>query len=393
VLACGRRRQAVLVWNVFSGRVLSARAGHESAVRALAFSAAGDRLRSVDQEGALIHWETAGRELSRVETAPERADGEEGVSEPELFAFSPQGRNLAYVPKGERGLTLWEGRRGKELFSMYEDSLLPPSFSGDGSRVAVYATPDLRGQVRLGGPASGAELVSLASPEEVLGSRLPRGGKLPAVVTARSRFSTADERGPIRVWDTASGEVVARLAFPERVLGMQLRPDGKALAVVTDRPRSSAGRVGLYDVSTGRPVAGFKAFLCPVEEKNVLAFSPTGRFLAVTAGGGKVHVRDARSGALLRALSFDELPVTALTFSPDGRVLAIQTAARFDEAASVALWEWPAGRKRWVLPVGGPELTALAFSPDGERFATGHADGSILLWGLRRGSFPHSPRR
>lgn len=61
-----------------------------------------------------------------------------------------------------------------------------------------------------------------------------------------------------------------------------------------------------------------------------------------------------------------------LTFSPDGRVLAL------GGAATVALYNLVSGRALWALPTPVRPVT-IAFTPDGTTLAIGLVDGRVLL--------------
>ena len=116
-----------------------------------------------------------------------------------------------------------------------------------------------------------------------------------------------------------------------------------------------------------------------------LAFSPDGGVLAVCAPGGPACLWDMTNGNMTAVLASpgSEDPgkpaapqVTALAFSPDGQLLAAA-----DAAGRTALWSPGARHPAALLPQpesGG--VTALAFSPDGSTLAAGGADGITCLW-------------
>jgi hypothetical protein len=121
-----------------------------------------------------------------------------------------------------------------------------------------------------------------------------------------------------------------------------------------------------------------------------LCLSPDGRLLAAAEPGRlagpaqAVRVYETLTGGKLARLEADLGYGLALAFSLDGRLLA---AAGTD---ALHVWESATGRRllrleaRGRLPNWTPAgfATCLAFAPGGEALATGHGDGTILLWDL-----------
>ena len=109
------------------------------------------------------------------------------------------------------------------------------------------------------------------------------------------------------------------------------------------------------------------------------AFSPDGRVLA-TAGGAVTlwDVTDPARPTQIAALPPDPGGVNAVTFSPDGRILAGGLGN-----GTVVLWDVtdPARPARIASLTGqAGNLTALAFSPDGYLLASASPDGTVFLW-------------
>ena len=67
--------------------------------------------------------------------------------------------------------------------------------------------------------------------------------------------------------------------------------------------------------------------------------------------------------------------VTAVAFSPDGRLLATGSGDK-----TVKLWHAATGRLAASLPGHTSRVTCAAFAPDGKTLATGSDDTSIILW-------------
>src|SRR5262249_45904429 len=76
----------------------------------------------------------------------------------------------------------------------------------------------------------------------------------------------------------------------------------------------------------------------------------------------------------------------ALTFSPDGRVLA-----GADRAGAIHLWEMASGQERRQITGEQGPLRALSFSPDGKALASGGEDTTILIWDIRHRDWAGRP--
>lgn len=124
-----------------------------------------------------------------------------------------------------------------------------------------------------------------------------------------------------------------------------------------------------------------------------VTFSPDGRFIATAGDDGKVIVRDfATKGRLwvcVPPAGAPSGPLRALAFSPDGERLA---SAGVDDAPSGRLrnaprvWNTATGELTFTLEGHGAEVTALAFSPDGRLLLTTSLDGAARLWNASEGT-------
>jgi WD40 repeat protein len=119
-----------------------------------------------------------------------------------------------------------------------------------------------------------------------------------------------------------------------------------------------------------------------------LAYRPDGKLLA-TVGHREVLLLDATNGARLGKLSGLPDRVSALTFSRDGRRLAVADGAP-GERGEVRLYLASAAGSftdapERVVPAHKDIIHALAFSPDGKLLATCSYDRLIKLWDVASG--------
>ncbi|HEV3261097.1 MAG TPA: hypothetical protein VG013_29870 [Gemmataceae bacterium] len=347
--------QCVVLWDVFSGKLLSREGGHRSAVRTLAFARDGNSVVSVGADGEACVWAVAtGKETRRISLQDDEStrDGMPRSSEFALppamrressaFAISPDGR---YVLAGGRfnvPLGLWELATGQEVCEFearprYEG--IAAAFSPDG---AVLAAEDMDWQTRT-----------------------------PAV----------------RLWDVATGQELRRLkGWGGDLSCLAFSPDGKALATSNRvRPRGVGAllwEVRLWSVATGKELR-----VVNTTDSGVfaLAFLPDGKTLALGEAGGAIVLWDASRGKEIRRFGGDGFVTAPLVFSPDGRALAVASFQHYGAESKVRLWEVASGTLRQEFSGHEGMVTALAFSPDGRALATGGSDTTVLMWDLAGG--------
>jgi WD40 repeat protein len=179
------------------------------------------------------------------------------------------------------------------------------------------------------------------------------------------------------LWDVASGKTTKELGeHQERVIVAHFTPDGKKLLTA-----SREGDIKVWDVETGKEIAALFGRKQNIEQVDL---SPDGRFLALYPGtrGATVTLWDMATDKAL--LTLDGLPgnqgVGPVRFSPDGKHVVV---AWGNTEPKLGFWDAATGRS--VRSINLPTATnALAFSPDGKRFATPHGR-DIRLWDVATG--------
>jgi hypothetical protein len=108
------------------------------------------------------------------------------------------------------------------------------------------------------------------------------------------------------------------------------------------------------------------------KDEGPTATSPDGKQIA--AGSDKtIKVFDAQTGRELRSFAGHTDKVTALAYSPDGKLLVSGGADK-----SVQAWDVATGKLIWKF-AGGGAVAAIAFSPDGRTVGAAQADGKNLI--------------
>jgi hypothetical protein len=185
-------------------------------------------------------------------------------------------------------------------------------------------------------------------------------------LSADGRRLAGSEFMVMHVWDTTQPHDPSLLGDSMGEFDvLALSPDGSLLAAAAGQ--GTLACLGPTDFATPRWNTSLYV--------HALTFSPDGRTLAV--GTGPVEglvLLDPADGRTLRIMNTSSV-VRVIAFTPDGRTLA---AAGVDRV--IRFWEVATGELLGGLEGHLGTVTALAFSPDGSLLASGGADGLVRLW-------------
>ena len=140
------------------------------------------------------------------------------------------------------------------------------------------------------------------------------------------------------------------------------------------------------------------AFLPKQNAIAAILFAPDGQSLAVLEEKGRLLIWNTRGPDVKTRLTINGLSAynyynisPPWAFSPDSKILA--TA----EEAAVNLWDVATSKKKGSLVPDG-EITTLTFSPDGKTLAMGNSGRKVTLWTVDKGQrlatygFPESTK-
>ena len=356
--AAGFDESGIRLWDVATGKEIGRLEGHNSWIGSLVFWPDGSKLASASADQTIRTWDVAARKCVDVM----RGHREEVWR----LTLLPDNRTLVSASKdGE--VCLWDT---SVLHPRLERITLPEriyrwQFSPDNQTIL---TADRQGHlVRWAGRDFQEKQPLLdigpVDTNSSPGSRtFSRDGRLFALTSTNSE---------VRIWDVSRRVLQSQFKQP----GMQhsdseLSNRGDRLIVWS----GDDNRLHEWDLTT-RPNVELQSWPAPAAIKSA-TISPDDRLFVALGNEGDVIVRDLAAQNSFNP-GLKSLEAGGCTFSPDGKLFAIASSLGYARVWETATW-------REAATLRGFELGAasVAFSPDGNRLATGAgaAEAAIHLW-------------
>jgi WD40 repeat protein len=275
----------------------------------------------------------------------------------------------------------------------------PPSLSAwspDGSHLAWVKQDQQSPAIQIEDGGSGRVEVLLPT-SNVAGFYMlawsPDGQRLAArAADAGQPHQTGEARPVVTVWDTRSGKalVTCRTSDP---LSMGNWPDAHRLAWCPDGKLLAEGgevldglpAVRIWDADSGKEVRLLRVEAegnSPSPQRPVydLTWSPDGKRLAVGTLSDRILVLDVATGKRLLSLP----GFRGMAWSPDGTRLAV---ARMNPLGVIGVWDAVTGRELLTLRGhGNAALWWIAWSPDGRHLASADVNRSVIkIWDVAGG--------
>jgi WD40 repeat protein len=338
--------------------------GPTEGIRQLAWSGNGERLAGVGDDGEVIVWDArTGKEVRRL------GGGARFVS------WDREGHRLT-ISAQNNTVTLWDvdTGRARRFFGPIKGlyNYRQPSFSPDGTRLAlavdetaaaIIDITTLREVHRLGGHAG---LVS-----EVVWD--PQGQSV----------ATGSKDGAVKIWDAATGKETTSLSARGEIVGLQWGPDGRQLAAVVWPPELPR-HVRIWDVARREGI--FAA------EYPGSSYRPNQRRVAISLSAAGTHV----AAESMDAITVWETRAGRVTFQGPTGGKGSQASACDPQITRWAFLEMFGSRATCrildldrvdelmrveaEIPMNRYQ-SAVAWSPDGRRLATGFSQGKVYVYG------------
>ncbi len=186
------------------------------------------------------------------------------------------------------------------------------------------------------------------------------------------------------LWDAQTGKLKRTLSrsMEGNVRSIAFAPDGQILLMANDTYDAKAQMLTMDAVVSAWDTKSGKMLWSSKEQTTLMplvACSPNKNIVA-NVSRDAVKLRDTRTGKVLRTLkvaakSRQSPALTALTYSPDGAVLAVGS-----QLGDITLWSVQTGTFIKSLNNHVGSVTSIAYSPNGKLIASGSEDHTVNVW-------------
>jgi WD40 repeat protein len=341
------------LWDTANLRLLGTLIGNSN--RVFAFSPAGRCVVAGNDDDIIKLWDLASGQV--ILTLSERYHGVDAV------AFSQDGGSCIVLGHYGKTYKLWDAESGRELSTIG---------GVDGYFFAVPFSPD--GRLALSKSGNNIKLWDIDSGKLIrtLSGHSDHVREAAFSPDGRSAISCSHDK-TIKLWDVASGQEIRSLSgHTEYVTAVAFSPDGRCIV-----SGCSDSVLKLWEITSGQELLSWNGH--GSSEVTSVAFSSDGLSIVSSDEYGGLKFWDMVTGIEQRNLSKTSVGVSAIAFSPDGRIVVSA------ESKTIKLWDVTSGRVVHTLIGHTSSVNSFAFFPDGRSVVSGSDDGTIKLWDIDSG--------
>jgi WD40 repeat protein len=352
-VAVGKEDGTIEITDSATGRQLRTLKGPFQSCRFLTFGPNGKTLASGSMWGNIFTlWDlSTGSELNSLELATPSNSGRS-------VAFAPDGKAVATGSESGE-VELWDLASGGKTHGFRSIPSSPVAFNRDGT-ILMGVGDD--GAIKLWDPSSGRVLQSFGSFSNTASSiAFSPDGKTVAV---------GSKDGAISVWDLSTRTQLLAINKYSPPSSAVFSPDGKALAVYSDKVDSAS----LWNFATGSIARTFPGHVGQMG----IFFSPDSTKFSIASIDGTIRLWDVSSG--LEAHTIHGSQLSSMAFSPDQKTIASGNVDARVNDTTIKLWAIDSGKEIRRFKGHDKPVSAVSFSPDGKVLASESYDGIIKLW-------------
>jgi WD40 repeat protein/serine/threonine protein kinase len=355
-LASAGDDRIVRVWETRGGRELAVLRGHARPITGLSFAADGRRVSSVALDGTRIWDITADRTRAVL-----------GNRAPDAAAIDPEGECIAVATRESR---LFKAADGSLVCLLAKQSFSVAAFQGANEWLA---TGSFDGTIELWDTRTRALRKTLKGHQSTIVAL--------AINQKGDRLASASADGSIRIWDVETGQTALSEHGPaRRISALALNPPGTL-------PNGASLRDGTWLIVGGQE--GYLALWQLSESQHLqplgdtgaditsLAFSSDGWHFAYGATDGRIRYWDMTLRQEVRAINTTAGGITAIAFHPSEDRPRLVTGGN---DGTVQLWEPLTGHEILKLPGHVSPVMQIRFTRNGEKLLAVGADGTVVTW-------------
>jgi WD40 repeat protein len=301
-------------------------------------------------------------------------------------AFSPDGKWLA-SSSSDKSVILWDAVKRQSVHTLAHSALINSvAFTPDNKTlVTASGGPDEDYLIRFWDIETGKEQATLKGhPSMVHHLSISGTGKMLVSANSELDFTAEDKEGAVVFWNLNTRQKIAAMKCT-RVYKAIFSHDGKKMAT-----SHCHGTVKLWELDD-KFVAKRKTVLVEGLGADLtdLCASPDGKTFVIDpmyAADPSIDLWDFEKEKVMRSFVHKDVQVRAVAFSPDGKTLATGCCKKIKKgdsnelAGELKFWDVDTGEEKQTLREKLGPIHALTFSPDGKALAIGlHHKDNIKL--------------